>query len=161
MPEPVDLDQATTLAERVRTRHSERVGDRSSYLLAVATTTLIAEVRAAREEVADLRAIFDLQWTRTREADERWRAEAPEERAGVMPDLGVLIKWLMDRADQAEAHDRQPYPTADAYEAACRALAHYRSLADDATAALERSSINVVEAEQLRRRFEKPLRQQP
>ena len=63
--------------------------------------------------------------------------------------------------DRAIAHDRQPYPTADAYEAACRALDHYRVIADEATAALVRSSLNVDEAEQLRRRFETPLRTPP
>jgi hypothetical protein len=54
-------------------------------------------------ELADLRALFELQWTRSREADARWRAEDPEARANVWPDLGVLLKWLMDDADQQRA----------------------------------------------------------
>lgn len=57
--------------------------------------TRIAELEA---EVHDLRLIFDLGWTRTRQADRAWQAEAPEERANVWPDLGVLITWLMTKA---------------------------------------------------------------
>jgi hypothetical protein len=52
-------------------------------------------------ELAELRTLFQLQWTRSREADARWRAEDPEARANVWPDLGVLLKWLMDDADRA------------------------------------------------------------
>ena len=42
-------------------------------------------------EVAALRQIFDLQWTRMGDATERWRAEDPTARAQVMPDLGDLL----------------------------------------------------------------------
>lgn len=44
-----------------------------------------------------------LQWKRSREAVERWRAEDPEARALVIPDLGALLQWLMDDADRARA----------------------------------------------------------
>lgn len=50
-----------------------------------------------REEVAELRQVFDMQWKRMGEATALWRAEDPEARALVMPDLGDLLKWLMDR----------------------------------------------------------------
>lgn len=49
-------------------------------------------------EVAELRAIFDLGYRRSEEATALWRAEDPEARAGVHPDLGALLAWLMDRA---------------------------------------------------------------
>lgn len=51
-------------------------------------------------ELTELRALFDLQWTRSREADARWRAEDPEARANISPDLGAVLKWLMDDADR-------------------------------------------------------------
>lgn len=63
--------------------------------------------------------------------------------------------------DEAIAHDRQPYPTADAFEAACHALRKYRDLADRATAALQRSSLAVEEAEGLRREFERRIASRP
>lgn len=46
--------------------------------------------------------------------------------------------------DLAIAHDSQPYPTADAYEAACAALQQHRERADRAEAALrdERSAFH-------------------
>lgn len=65
-----------------------------------------------------------------------------------MDEVAELVMFTLERTS----------PTQDAYDAACRALAHYRALADEATAALMRSSLNVDEAEQLRRRFETPLR---
>jgi hypothetical protein len=54
-------------------------------------------LRKLREEVEDHRALFDLQWRRMGEATALWRAEAPEERALIMPDLGALLEWLIDR----------------------------------------------------------------
>jgi hypothetical protein len=67
--------------------------------IAAAVLAIVERDQAA--ELADLRALFQLQWTRSREADARWRAEDPEARANVWPDLGQLLKWLMDDADQA------------------------------------------------------------
>lgn len=54
-------------------------------------------------EVRDHRALLDLQYRRMAEATDRWRAEDPEARALVMPDLGDLLRWLMDDADKARA----------------------------------------------------------
>jgi hypothetical protein len=45
---------------------------------------------------------------------------------------------LREELDLAIAHDRQPYPTADAYEAACRALEKHRERADKAEAERDR-----------------------
>lgn len=50
-------------------------------------------------EAADLRRLFEMQWERMTEATERWRAEDPEARSLIMPDLGALLRWLMDQAD--------------------------------------------------------------
>lgn len=55
------------------------------------------------QEVADLRALFDMQWKRMGEATARWRAEDPEARALIAPDLGDLLKWLMDSTDALRA----------------------------------------------------------
>lgn len=57
----------------------------------------------ALEKVAEYRQLFDMQWKRMAEATERWRAEDPDVRALIMPDLGALLTWLMAAADQAHA----------------------------------------------------------
>jgi hypothetical protein len=63
-----------------------------------------------RAELEELRALFKLQWTRSREADARWQAEDPEARKNTWPDLGKLLRWLMDKADEhcpgCTGHDR-------------------------------------------------------
>jgi hypothetical protein len=57
----------------------------------------VTERDKARVEVAELRALFDVQQTRMGEATALWQAEAPEERALTLPDLGDLLAWLMAR----------------------------------------------------------------
>lgn len=52
-----------------------------------------------RRQRDEMQRTFDLQWTRMGRAVARWRAEDPAERALVLPDLGCLLQWLMDRAD--------------------------------------------------------------
>jgi hypothetical protein len=58
---------------------------------------LRAEVERLKSANDDLNALFELQYTRMTEASALWRAEAPEERRNVMPDLGALLTWLMER----------------------------------------------------------------
>jgi len=48
----------------------------------------------------ELQSIFDLGHTRTVEADKAWQKE--HSRPGVMPDLGVLVEWLMKKANLGE-----------------------------------------------------------
>lgn len=61
-------------------------------------------------EATELRALFDLQWTRMQEAIALWRAEVPAERELLMPDLGALLTWLMHRASQPQQGEgRQDY----------------------------------------------------
>jgi hypothetical protein len=62
---------------------------------------LIRAAEAAQEELGELRSLFRLQWRRSQEATARWRAENLAERALITPDLGVLLRWLMDDADNA------------------------------------------------------------
>lgn len=62
-----------------------------------------AERDEARREAEELQAVFDLQYTRTTEAEQRWRAEDPEARAHMAPDLGRLLTWLMADADNQRA----------------------------------------------------------
>jgi len=54
-------------------------------------------------ELDEMRALFDMQWRRMGDATDRWRAEDPAARNLVMPDLGALLRWLMDDADKARA----------------------------------------------------------
>ena len=53
-------------------------------------------------ELADYKALFDLQQERMKEATALWRAEDPDGRALILPDLGDLLDWLMNRANNAE-----------------------------------------------------------
>jgi hypothetical protein len=52
-----------------------------------------------RDKVTEYEQLFELQWNRSVEADALWRAEDPEARANIRPDLGVLLTWLMERAN--------------------------------------------------------------
>ncbi len=52
---------------------------------------------AASVEVTDLKALFDLQYTRMAEATALWRLAHPGN-DDIAPDLGALITWLMGRA---------------------------------------------------------------
>lgn len=61
---------------------------------------LQAEVVDLRKEVEGLTAIFELGYTRCEEASALWRAEDPETRALVQPDLGNLIQWLTERGNR-------------------------------------------------------------
>jgi hypothetical protein len=53
-----------------------------------------------RVELEDFRRLFAMQWDRMAEATARWRAEDPAARSLSMPDLGALLKWLMDDVDR-------------------------------------------------------------
>ncbi|WP_435111639.1 hypothetical protein [Nocardiopsis synnemataformans] len=53
-------------------------------------------------------------------------------------DLVAFIDRLITQRDLALAHDRQPYPTAEAYERTCQALSAQRERAERAEADLER-----------------------
>lgn len=59
-------------------------------------------IDALTRESDTLNRLFDVQQTRMREATELWRAEDPEGRALILPDLGDLLKWLMVRAEVPE-----------------------------------------------------------
>lgn len=59
--------------------------------------------------------------------------------AAILPIFRTRIDELRRERDQAIAHDRQPYPTAWAYEKACEALRKHQARADTAEAAIERT----------------------
>lgn len=77
-----------------------RPSDTMMAISACLAAERLPEILPLAEEAADLRALFDLQQTRVQAATERWRAEAPAERAGVLPDMGRLLDWLMADADR-------------------------------------------------------------
>lgn len=62
-----------------------------------------AVLEAGAEELAEMQALFDLQWTRMGDATRLWVAEDPKTRAGILPDLGDLLTWLIKRGDDARA----------------------------------------------------------
>jgi len=57
-------------------------------------------MEAVEQENADLNSLFELQWTRMAEATKLWREATG--RHDVSPDLGDLLKWLMDRIAELE-----------------------------------------------------------
>lgn len=61
------------------------------------TVTIAIERIRLCKEYDDL---FGLQHTRDAEAVALWRAEDPEARALVVPDLGNLLEWLIERGNQ-------------------------------------------------------------
>src|SRR4029450_11119269 len=82
----------------------------------------VAALTAERDRLAEAYADASGQLTAARRSIEGLRtrmlaAEAERDR-------------LREERDLAIAHDRQPYPTAEAYEGACRALEKHRERAD-------------------------------
>lgn len=75
--------------------------DGTPRIYAEAVLRAVAADLRSPDELVELRYLFQLQWDRMAEATARWRAEDPDARALSMPDLGVLLKWLMDDADRA------------------------------------------------------------
>jgi hypothetical protein len=94
-------------------------------------------------ELHGLRQLFDLQWDRSIEAAERWRAEDPTVRALQMPDLGELLTWLMADADKARAEVARlqagpcgdsPPPLAGITPPGCTLAYDHRGMHTDGTA---------------------------
>lgn len=54
-----------------------------------------AAVASLRDGYAELQRLFDLQHSRVGEATELWQKATGKE--GVLPDLGELVKWLLDK----------------------------------------------------------------
>jgi hypothetical protein len=81
-------NRAVPIAERLQAAHQ-------------VINELRAEVERLKSANDDLNALFELQYTRMTEASALWRAESPEERHNVMPDLGALLTWLMEKIDEA------------------------------------------------------------
>ncbi len=96
------IDPTPEMIRNIRSR----IGGSEIAARSAAEAVLAIVERDQATELTDLRALFQLQWTRSREADARWRAEDPEARANITPDLGVLLRWLMDSADQAYGRGR-------------------------------------------------------
>jgi hypothetical protein len=67
--------------------------------------TLEAEVERLTGENKELNDLFDMQHTRTKEADKMWQ-EATGKR-GTLPDLGTLIEWLLDQLSTLRAQQRE------------------------------------------------------
>ena len=66
----------------------------------------------AARHAAELQSLFDLQWTRSQEADEMWRKAHPENKHTI-PDLGELLEWLMAEARQSQPRDEIVRETAE------------------------------------------------
>lgn len=63
---------------------------------------LADRLATAEQKLAEYEQLFDVQWKRMQDATELWRAEAPQERELVQPDLGALLAWLIEKAGLKE-----------------------------------------------------------
>lgn len=98
---PAQLGETTTILPRTwhpLDDHGTAVYAYGDQRVDIAFTT--ADVG---DELRDMRHLFDMQQRRMREATARWRAEDPAARELILPDLGDLLQWLMDKADQANS----------------------------------------------------------
>jgi hypothetical protein len=86
-------------AQRRRAVDAEFADDLEAALKAVGYTpgrSLLDEVGRLRDEAKELNQLFDLQYTRTRRATALW--QEAHNKPDVLPDLGELIGWLLERA---------------------------------------------------------------
>lgn len=74
------------------------------------------------------RLVETLQWNSREDAD--------TSRSKTFAEAAAAITTLVAERDQAIAHDRQPYPTAEAYELACAARTKWQDRATQAEARL-------------------------
>lgn len=62
---------------------------------------LLAHADALEAKNEEYDALFELQWKRTKDASRLWQKATGNHDS--MPDLGMLIEWLLERAEKAEA----------------------------------------------------------
>lgn len=133
-------------------RSDERVtASPTEHCAAMADAVLprIAEHTATVEaELIDLRALFDLQQTRMAEATTAWQAENPAERENVLPYLGDLLAWLMQRAERAEdGRDVERTALRNAMDRISKAIehaAHQTGVTSFATAKAWRRQLDIL-----------------
>jgi hypothetical protein len=88
-----------------------------------------ADLSRTEETLAQYQQLFALQWNRVQEATKLWRAEDPEKRANITPDLGTLVGWLMERAKTGEqTHNSGPGWHLDSLQATIQQLREYGRL---------------------------------
>ena len=56
-------------------------------------------LHAAESAGAEMQALFEMQWKRSREADKMWQKATGKH--DTIPDLGELLKWLMTQLEAA------------------------------------------------------------
>ena len=68
---------------------------------------LEAQLTTLQKERDEYQALFDIQHTRSVEAEARWCKAHGYEPGSIKPDLGKLLEWLMSERDQALAELRK------------------------------------------------------
>lgn len=71
------------------------------------------------------------------------------ERDDYATDTQKALKYLFDALDLAIAHDRQPYPTAEAYELACKARTRWQERAESAESQLSTLRAQAMENDEI------------
>jgi len=95
------IDRDVEYFERAVERKQVDAGD-LALLLAKVVRPLLAGRTALAADRDELQGTFDLQRRRETPWIERWRREDPA-RANTLPDYGELLRWILDKADVAEA----------------------------------------------------------
>jgi len=73
------------------------------------------------DKIVQYKASVELECARLADEVEQWKM-ASQETARRLAEANARMEELHLERDLAIAHDRQPYPTADAYEKTCAAL---------------------------------------
>lgn len=90
-----DLEKALARANEAARLSADARDDAADMLRQLAD--MRKQLSAAESLSTEYQVLFDLQQTRLGKATAAWRAESPADRAHVIPDLGRLLDWLLDR----------------------------------------------------------------
>lgn len=108
---------------------------------------LVDDLVSAYEQIDEYQQIIDLGYTRTQEATALWRAESPADRANVMPDLGDLLEWLIERGNSEVPEPCQPIGCDNGYHLPGCAFAEVDAAEDtDQRAHAEQRAFDAVRA---------------
>jgi len=95
-----DVIKDLTLITHLEAENKQLKEDMKRYVPSVVIREgidLRARNKQLAEDIAEKQSLFDLQHTRTLEADKLWQEETGHD-CNCFPDLGELIRWLMEKA---------------------------------------------------------------
>lgn len=99
------LEAETQTVERLQSILESQPYKKVMKIRDITVSCLRIRIEAAEAEAAELHALFALQQTRMAEATKAWQAATGKR--DVLPDLGDLLAWLMDRPAALETRVRE------------------------------------------------------